>query len=284
MTSGRAELWRAIGAVADNPRDARVAAGALGLPVPDASEHTEVFVLNCPPYASIHLGSEGSIGAEAGDRVAGFWSTLGCEPHGEPDHLAGLLGLYANLCDSQDAVQRGRSAVAVDRARSALFWEHLWSWVPNYLDAVTDLGLPALGAWAALARAALTEEACSLPGGRLLPAALRDAPPPVAADFDLARLVDGVVTPVCSGFVVTRRALARIARGTGTGYRIGERRFSLRAMIEQDPPASLAGLAGEAARWSARQSLRPGPGAASRWWARRSEHAAAVLAEAAAAA
>ena len=49
---GRWELLRALGAVADDPADARHGrAAALGLAEPGAAEHTEVFVLNCPPYA-----------------------------------------------------------------------------------------------------------------------------------------------------------------------------------------------------------------------------------------
>ena len=283
MTGVGAELLRALGAVADNQRDARVAAEALGFGVPDAAEHTEVFVLNCPPYASIHLGSGGGIGAEAADRVAGFWRAIGLEAPPEPDHLSALLALYANLGEERDGAARSRSVAAIDRARSALFWEHLWSWVPNYLDAVSDLGTPSLGVWAALARVALEREASSQAGSDLLPAALRDAPPPLQGD-DVGRLVDGLVTPIRSGFVITRRSLARIARTAGTGYRIGERRFALRAMLEQDPAATLAGLAGEAALWSARQSRRTAGDVSSRWWAQRSDRVAAALAQAGAAA
>jgi Nitrate reductase delta subunit len=91
--TGAGELWRALGAVADNPIDARVATRALGLPVPDPAEHTEVFVINCPPYSSIHLGPEGGIGGDAADRVAGFWRAIGLHPPPEPDHLASLFAL-----------------------------------------------------------------------------------------------------------------------------------------------------------------------------------------------
>ena len=92
-TAGRWELLRSLGAVPDSPAAARCVGPALGLdPVSDA-EHTEAFVLNCPPYAGIYLGPQGAIGGEGADRVAGFWRAIGITPPAEPDHLAALLGL-----------------------------------------------------------------------------------------------------------------------------------------------------------------------------------------------
>ena len=41
------------------------------------AEHTEVFVLNCPPYASVYLGPDGALGGEGADRAAGFWRASG---------------------------------------------------------------------------------------------------------------------------------------------------------------------------------------------------------------
>ncbi len=178
MTAGDSELWRALAAVADNPADAWTAASAW-LEAPDIAEHTEVFVLNCPPYADIHLGAEGGIGGEGADRVAGFWRAIGLHPPAEPGHLSSLLALYADLGEAAGSVRHAAAATALHRARSVLLWEHLWSWVPNWLDAVSDLGTETLGGWAELMRAAREREACSQPGGHLLPAALRDAPPPV---------------------------------------------------------------------------------------------------------
>lgn len=66
----RWELLRALGAVADSPAVARAVAGPPGLaPLTDA-EHTDVFVLNCPPYASVYLGPDGALGGEGADRAA----------------------------------------------------------------------------------------------------------------------------------------------------------------------------------------------------------------------
>jgi TorA maturation chaperone TorD len=278
VTTGDGELWRALAAVADNPADAQTAAGALGIRAPAPAEHTEVFVLNCPPYAEVHLGAEGGIGGEGADRVAGFWRALGLDPPSEPGHLSSLLALYGHLGEAAAGVGSAAAAEAVGRARAVLLWEHLWSWMPNWLDAVADLGTETLGAWAELTRAALEREARSQPGGHLLPAALRDAPTPVESGCHLQDLLDALVIPLRSGFVLTRTSLARIAHQAGAGYRMGERRFTLSALLEQDRQAILVGLGAEARRWSARQARRPTFDAASAWWASRSAHTAVTLA------
>jgi Nitrate reductase delta subunit len=298
MTGGRWELLRALGAVTDNPADAGRACAALGLPGPDAAEHTEVFVLNCPPYASVYLGSEGGLGGEGTDRVAGFWRAIGVTPPSEPDHLAALLSLYASLGEAAQDSRRPAVIDALTRARRTLLAEHLWPWLPGYLDAVTGLGTPALAGWARLAGQALLAEyqppphqppphqppPHQPPPSHQLPLALRAAPAPVTAGGPLAGLLDALTVPVRSGFILTRARLAAGARDAGVGYRIGERRFALRIMIEQSPAATFGWLAAEAGRWSQRQSGWAAGDPVQRWWARRAAHTRDVLHAAAAAA
>jgi len=180
----RAELARALVACfEDPPADetgqrslARIAA-ALGLPpLPDRAEHTEVFVLELPPYASVYLGTDGMIGGEAAAQVAGFWRAIGTGEPREPDHLVDLLALYASLLDAEaDALCSASSAVdrsghadrpaadrpaadrpapdrpAADRphadpptgtgellgrAATTLLMEHIASWLVPYLNAL----------------------------------------------------------------------------------------------------------------------------------------------------
>ena len=134
--AGRWELLRALGAVPDSPAAARGVGPALGLdPVSDAG-HTDAFVLNCPPYAAIYLGPEGAIGGEGADRVAGFWRAIGITPPAGPDHLTALLGLYARLGEAAAGARRPATAAALAQSQAVLFWEHLWPWLPAYLDAV----------------------------------------------------------------------------------------------------------------------------------------------------
>jgi len=275
----RFEVIRALGAVADPlaPPGTSLTA-ALGLPSIEPADHTEVFVLSCPPYASIHLGEEGKLGGEAADRVAGFWRVLGLTPPPEPDHLSVLLALYAELGEAVAGAGHPHVRDQLDRAREALLWEHLWSWAPGYLDAVLDTRVASLGAWATLLAEVLHREARRTTPAPVLPLALRAATRPVTADTTDG-LLDSVIAPVRSGTVLTRRALQRAGRSLGVGYRQGERRFTLRSMLEQDPGGTLEWLAGEAAGWAERHRRRAPVGGADprAWWAGRALSTATTL-------
>jgi hypothetical protein len=290
VTGTRWELLRALGAVAGDPADARAACGALGLPAPGNTEHTEVFVLNCPPYAAIYLGADGALGGDAADRVAGFWRAIGVDPPAEPDHLAALLSLYASLGEAWSGARTEEVRRALARTRHALFWEHLWSWLPAYLAAVETF--PSLAAWAALTRRALLAERAGHPGapggtggpGARLPLALRAAPAPLSPGCAAGGLPAALTTPVRSGLILTRRALAAGAEAAGAGHRIGERRFTLRAMLDQEPAGTLRWLGAEAARWAdthaalaRNRAAGPARDGVQDWWARRARRTAAVL-------
>jgi hypothetical protein len=195
VTAQRRELLRALGAVADSPADARTAATALGLVPPSPAEHTDAFVLNCPPYASVYLGPDGALGGEGADRAAGFWRAIGITPPAEPDHLTALLGLYASLGDAASQASRPATATALSRSAAALFWEHLWPWLPAYLDAVTDLAIPALTGWAHLTRRVIAAEFAALPAPPGLPLALRAAPAQAGPDGRITDLTAALTTP-----------------------------------------------------------------------------------------
>jgi hypothetical protein len=284
----RCELLRALGAVADSPADARTAGRALGLPDLDGHQHTEAFIMNCPPYASVYLGPDGALGGEGADRVAGFWRAIGVTPPAEPDHLTALLSLYASLGQAAGQSRRAATRIALARSRDALLWEHLWPWLPAYLDAVTGLDVPALTAWARLTRLAIAAEIGAHPAarpgpGRLpaarLPLALRAAPAMPEATAGLDGLAGALMTPVRSGIILTRRRLAEGAGGAGVGYRIGERRFALRAMLEQDPAATLGWLSRECQGWARQHAGRPAAGTIGRWWAGRAASTGRLLAD-----
>ena len=296
MTGARSPRWellRALGAVAGDPADTTAACGALGLPAPGDAEHTEVFLLNCPPYAAIYLGADGALGGDAADRVAGFWRAIGVAPPAEPDHLTALLSLYASLGEACSGARTDAVRDALTRTRHALFWEHLWPWLPAYLAAVE--AFPALEAWAALTRRAVLAERAEHPGGpdgpgARLPLALRAAPAPLSPDRAQGDLPVALTTPVRSGLILTRRALAAGAEAADAGHRIGERRFTLRAMLDQEPAGTLRWLGAEAARWAdthaglaRNRAAGPARDAVQDWWARRARRTAAVLCAAAAA-
>jgi hypothetical protein len=241
-----------------------------------AAEHTRVFVLDLPPYASIHLGAEGQLGGEAADRVAGMWRALGLDPPAEPDHLAALLGLSAELRHGAAVSRTPAARERLQHARRALHAEHLTSWMGSYLAAVA--AYPAAASWAALCRTVLREERRPLAGpDTALPVALRDAPEPLADTAELDGLLDALVAPIRTGFVLTHTDLQRAGDHLGLGVRRGERRYTLRAMLDQDRPAILGWLAAHARSWAVTHQLDPLDEHVSAWWSTRAAQSARVL-------
>jgi Nitrate reductase delta subunit len=292
VAAHRQELLRALGAVASSPPPlCHPAAAGLGLPAPTAAEHTGVFVLSAPPHAAIHLGEDGKLGGEGLDRVAGFWRVLGLTPPPDADHLGALLMLYAELGDAEAAAGGERARDWLRHAREALLWEHLWSWAPGYLTAVGRLGTPSLSPWARLTLRALGREARLAAPPAALPLALRAAPAALgtasaiggqaAASATGGRLLDTVLAPVRSGVLLTREDLREAAAAAGAGYRLGERRYTLRAMLDQDAAATIGWLSDFARQWAgwhARQQPVAGPDPR-HWWADRAAGTALALSQ-----
>ena len=273
-----AELLRALGSVPSSPPPyCQPVMAALGLPALTAAEHTGMFVLSAPPHAAIHLGTEGKLGGEGLDRVAGLWRVLGLAPPPDADHLGTLLMLYAELADAEAAVRTEIAAERLRHARRTLLREHLWSWAPGYLTAVSRAGGPALAAWAALTLRALHAEARSATAP--LPGALRAAPAPVGSGDSRERLLDALVTPVSSGILLTREDLRDATALAGLGYRAGERRYTLAAMLDQDAGPTLGWLSNHAGTWAALHAGQPPVGGHDprRWWARRAARTARTL-------
>lgn len=197
------------------------------------------------------------------------------------DELTNLLQLYARLGEEELAL-RGRRRAAVASARGALLWEHLASWVPVHLASVRRSGDAFYAAWVGLLGETLAGEVDALPPRAELPNALACAPAPL----DLASrrdLVCGLLTRVRSGVLVTRSDLVRAGEELGVGVRRGRRRFSIEALIDQDPVGTIAWLGHLAREWAAIHLLAH-PGALTpigQWWAERADHAATLLSSAA---
>jgi hypothetical protein len=273
------ELFRSLGAVVLTPPPGnRAVCAALDLPLPTGVEHTDAFVLSAPPHGAIHLGPEGKLGGEGLDRIAGFWRVLGLQAPEDADHLGALLMLYAELGEAEQNVSEERGRAQLHRARAALFHEHIWSWAPGYLLAVTELGIASVAAWARLTDQALRAEYAALGAAEMLPLALRAAPPGMDAADSLEETLNALVAPIRSGVILTYRDLAHCAQQVGVGLRRGERRFALRAMVEQDAPATLIWLGARARWWSERcaSALRTTNDPCA-WWSRRAANTARVL-------
>jgi hypothetical protein len=287
---GRPELLRALGAVVISPPPlCHPAAAGLGLPQPTPADHTGVFVLSAPPHAAIYLGAEGQLGGEGQDRVAGFWRVVGLTPPPDADNLGTLLMLYAELGDAEAAAHHPAARWQLRRAREVLLWEHLWSWAPAYLTAVGTLGTPSLGQWAVLTLRALVREARHATAPAVLPLALRAAPAALETvsaangrvDDSRDGLLDALLAPVRSGVVLTREDLREAAAAAGLGYRLGERRYTLKAMLGQDASATLGWLSDFARQWERRHAgQQPIVGSDPRdWWAERASRTAVTLKE-----
>lgn len=280
------ELIRSLALLAEEPGpEMERAAEVLGLgPVPSAAEHTDVFLFQLYPYASVYLGGEGQMGGEARDRIAGFWRALGETPPPESDHLAVMLAAYAELAEREAASAEDDAAAARWRhARSAFLWEHLLSWLPVYLDKLREIETAFYGEWRKLLSAVLLEEALRLRAPDVLPAALRDAPP--LGELDEAggeEFLAAVTTPARTGMILLRADLERCARSLGMGLRKGERRYALKGLLGQAPRETLGWLAGEAGRQSAMHAQRhEAYRVVSEYWRTRASETAVVLGEAA---
>jgi hypothetical protein len=266
LTSTRADLLRALAVFAEQPGpEHSPLAELLGLPVPTGSDWTEAFVVQLVPHASIYLSTDGMLGGEAADRVAGFWRALRLPVPADADHVTALLGLYASLTDAVTDTPGGPRKVLYAQARTALLHEHLLSWLPAYLHAMVDVGPPSYAAWARLLRATLDQEVADAGAPDRLPAHLREMP---TAQPDA--VLDMLFSPARSGLILTRGHLASVARDSGLGVRLGDRRRILRSLIEQDPSALMARLAELAHRWAQRHRAdEPLTGPIARHWADR---------------
>ncbi len=217
----RAELIRALAVLCERPTPETDRIAALfGLSAPDPADHTELFIHQLPPYASIYLDPTGSIGGRARDRIAGFWRATGFTPPPEPDHLAALLGLWATLIDS--GIDHGDPARHRLRqhAQDTLVYEHLAPWIIPYLNRVEDVAPHPYPTWAALLDRTIQTALRIEPGTKQSP---RHLAGPASPPQDPDDLVGYLLAPIRSGMIITRSDLSRAAAATGTGVRIGER-------------------------------------------------------------
>jgi hypothetical protein len=275
----RADLLRTLGVFAEPPGlQHRRLADVLGVPTPTGSEWTEAFTVQLVPHAAVYLGPEGMLGGEAADRIAGFWRALRLPVPADPDHLTTLLGLYATLIDAQASEPAGARRVLLGHARTALLHEHLLSWLLAYTHAMGDVAPPPYAAWAGLLREAIRGEAAVLGPPQRLPAHLHATPPPATADDSLDSVLEHLLCPARSGVILARGHLAALAHDAELGLRLGDRRRVLRALIEQDPAATLRLLADQARDWATRhRSDAPLAGPSATHWADRATLTAALL-------
>lgn len=278
------ELFRALAVIVEPPtKETAAVAAALELgELPTADEFTELFVFQLYPYASVYLGAEGMMGGEARETVAGFWRALGQMPPAEVDHLAVMLALYARLTELETHERERARRSGWHGARKAFLWEHLLSWLPAYLSKLAEIAPPFYAKWGEVLMAALLAEASALGKQESLPLHLREAPGLIdpRADARVEDFQQSILTPARFGGILTRTDLTRAARTIGVGLRMGERRFTLKALFAQDALGLFDWLIAEARQWQKlHRRDRETLGAISQAWEERALAAALLLEE-----
>lgn len=275
-----ADLLRLLAALAERPTPAHVDyAAALDLAAPADLDgwrvaHTAAFIEQCPPYASTVVGEGGQIGGVAAERVGDFRGLLGGAVEAEADGLAGLLADYAEL------VAEAETDARAGHARAALLWEHMLCWVMPYLDGLVRSAPTPYDAWAVLVRDVLYLEAERIRPPAQLPLHLRMAeqPEPLAEADSIDAAVRMLLEPVSRGILLTRSDLARAVAAVEAGLIQNSRAFALAHLLEQEGPATLAWLAGEArSQARARRAETARLGATGVFWAERAAATAAAL-------
>ena len=268
------ELFRALAVVCEDATPAHVRVRRSGgAPARDTPPSTPIpSSSSCRPTPRSIWGPKG---CSAGRRATGWPASggpVGLTPPAEPDHLAALLGLYAALAENGE----------MGHARQALLYEHLLPWVPAYLTKLTASAPASYAGWGRLLDDTLRAEAAAGLPDTELPLHLREAPPPVALEAGLDDVLGGLLAPARSGMVIARSDLVAAARALGLGLRQGERRYALRALLNQDAPATLGWLAGLAEAWAGEhERSEPWLGAIAGFWRSRAEITALRLHEAA---
>jgi TorA maturation chaperone TorD len=267
------ELIRSLATLAEPPGAAttRIAELLRLGAAPAPSEYDDLFLFQLYPFASVYLGPEGMMGGEARDRIAGFWRILDQTPPPEADHLAVILALYARLCELEAEASDPASRERWGHLRTTYLWEHVMSWLPVYLEKLHQLAPPFYRAWAELLREVLRQEIQALGQPEVLPLHLREAPAlPDPVDGGAEEWLSALLSPVRTGVILARDDLRRAGRDLQLASRVAERRHALKALLGQDPAATLEWLAAEATAWQERhRSLQSLSGSIAEFWAER---------------
>lgn len=276
------ELFRALAVLAEPPTDESLRlADALDLgALPGADEYTQLFVFELYPYASVYLGPEGMLGGEARDRISGFWRALEQTPPVESDHLSVMLAFYARLIDLEQASD-GAPRESWRNTRRAFLWEHIVSWLPVYLAKLAGIAPPFYKKWGETLMTALLEEASAVGASHSLSIHLRQQMELIDPRYyPVDDFLQSVLTPIRSGMIITRADLTAIARRLGLSLRMGERKFILKVLLEQDAAGLFSWLAKEAEVWMERhRSNLSTLGDVARAWEQKSVDAATLLNE-----
>jgi hypothetical protein len=191
-----------------------------------------------------------------------------------------MLALYAQLSEQEE---KGNPAGLRERwrqARRAFLWEHLLSWLPVYLEKLDDIAPIFYRRWGETLKEALGEEIETIGRQEQLPLHLRREHYSLVdpREHGVEEFLKSLLAPARSGMIITRADLHRAGKKLGLGLRLGERRFILSSLFNQNPQALLGWLLEEASLWRARHRRNHEmTGAIATAWAGKTEVAVNLL-------
>ena len=254
MSSERyqAEVLRACADVVASPNFATEIRDLFGLWDFGAAEHTEVFVLELIPDASIYLTTAAHLAGVPLELVEGFYSALGLDGSGDASSLSSQLGFFASLLEMvADNRSDAKKLAVLDRTRSAFLFEHIVPWVPVYASVVARIA-PELGPWSSALLEVLESQFAQLDLKSWdWDAAVLDSRPAFST-YEESTLSEMLVSPFLSGFVLTRKLLFSRSHQLGLAPRVGTRKFMMASLLDQDPRAAITLVGAEAIEQSGR--------------------------------
>lgn len=188
-------------------------------PEPDFEEaavvHQNLFGFNIHPHESIFLGEEGLLGGTVASAVQQTYIEIGYQTAGEPDHIGRELEALAFLCAAEAEAWEDNIphiAMQMQGKQLTLLHNHLLKWLWPFTKAVQAHHHPLYTAVATLLRSVIVTHIEQRPVNSAT-FALPDAPAILEDEkTGLKDIAHYLVTPVYSGFYLSRDMIGRIGR------------------------------------------------------------------------
>ena len=224
---------------------------ALGLGDFTRDVHTEVFVLDLKPFASIYLSKIATLGGEVQDVIAGYYRAVGMSVPKDPDSMYQMLSHYEGLlhCLVQD--EQADLYERTAHLRRAFLHEQILPWIPFYLTALGDsYEFLALFSESLMEFFRFEVEDLNVEVGTLMPLVLaeREFLKATGGPDEMLLDVKALVSPFPSGLILTQKDLFRCARESDAVTRVGTKSFMLETLLGQKPKEVLEWLLNEVKR------------------------------------
>ena len=264
-----------------------------------AADHHHLFGFNVFPYQSIFLDPAGLLGGEIAETVLLIYQQAGFAPGEDAlassesvDHIGHELSYLAFLCAAESKAweeeRPSETQTMIDYQRRFLD-THLLRWLPPLVQAIKQQSNPLFSALADLTLELSASHWIDIwderqpHAGAPFASSQRDLPRALGSDEALRGTANYLLTPVYSGFYLSRDDIGRLAREHQLPRGFGRRRGMLMNLLRSamtydslgallDSIALLAGEWGEAYRHMVKGQVY------TRFWQVRVDETAAALA------